>query len=74
MEAHDCNFRPDLGMGCINGRCPLHRAMRRLGDNLAIAGVLCHSHRLGRVDRHTEIWQGKQSRQRWFPGCGRSVL
>jgi hypothetical protein len=41
-----------------------------LAANLRIAAGLCHSHRLGRVDRHYETI-GKPE-LRWFPGCGRS--
>jgi hypothetical protein len=80
MESHDCNFRDDIGMGCINDRCPLHRAMRHLASNLSAAAVLCRAFSLGHVrgvyrptvnDSHHYI--DEYERTVWRPGCGKQA-
>jgi hypothetical protein len=72
MEVHDCNFRPDLGMGCINDRCPLHRAMRVFAANLRIAAALCRSHTLGEGFGYE--WATREPVwPRWEPGCQRDA-
>lgn len=65
MEAHDCNFHDEL-QRCINDRCPLHRAMRKLASNLQIAALLCRAHK-------NAIEGGWAMNTIWSPGCGRSA-
>jgi hypothetical protein len=70
MEAHDCNFRPDLGMGCINSRCPGHRAMRTLAENLRIAAFGAAMFKAG---DNFGFHMGEDSSQctcQWTPGRG----
>lgn len=50
MEAHDCNWRDSIG--CINERCPLHRAMRMLGKNLWLGGGLAAAAQRGPLPQH----------------------
>jgi hypothetical protein len=70
MEAHDCNFRPDLGMGCINDRCPLHRGMRTLGENLRVIGALFASFRAGDNFGFHMGADETQCTCQWSPGSG----
>lgn len=69
MEAHDCNSREDLGVGCINARCPLHRAMRSLAANLAIGAALCLSFVLGQMRGGRDLFYSSM----WQPGCGKEA-
>lgn len=69
IEAHDCSWRD--GIGCINDRCPLHRGMRRLGENLKIGGALCASFRAGdNFGFHMGSDDMMQCTCQWSPGCG----
>lgn len=81
MEAHDCNFdNPYFGF-CVNDRCSLHRAMRKLAANLRIGAALCESFRLGRSwelifrcsPGHATKRKLRAERDSWSPGCGRSA-
>ena len=63
LEPHDCNFRDDIG--CINDRCPLHRAMRALARCLRDAAACERAFSLG-VKYADDLWDvdGK----RWRSG------
>lgn len=69
MEPHDCNWHDDLRR-CINERCPLHRAMRRLASNLEIAGALCASFRAGDNFGFHMGSDESQCTCQWAPGHG----
>jgi hypothetical protein len=68
MEPHDCNFRDELRV-CINDRCPLHRGMRTIAENLRIGAALNAAEDIGRR-RCNDSW----SRPNWqSTGCGREA-
>lgn len=80
MEAHDCTWRD--GIGCINARCPLHRAMRSLGACVAIGAGLCRSYDLG--EKGMPVGPGRRwalpnggvasiPDAIWRPGCGKAA-
>ena len=67
-EAHDCNWRD--GIGCINDRCVLHRAMRALSANLVIAAGLCRAFLLGCWYGNESVYlMGDEEPTEWRPGC-----
>lgn len=69
MEAHDCNFHEAL-LVCINERCPLHRGMRTLGENLRIAAFGAAMFKAGDNFGFHMSEDSSQCTCQWSPGRG----
>lgn len=70
-EAHDCSWYHTKGWWCINDRCPLHRAMRVLGENLRIAAFGAVMFKAGdNFGFHMGSDDFSQCTCQWSPGRG----